>query len=135
MNWLTPLLGIIAVVANATSDEIRFHWDRLFGHWFKPGSKSEQWFNPSKSWTNKYLGKNRVIDFLFSTALVWTTDFWHLLKAITINSVFGIVLITANLEWDVWSYLVTLVGLNIMWGIFFETTMGIYGAASDKYMK
>lgn len=132
MMTLTIILGIVTVIANATSDEIKHHWDRLFAHWFPSGK--DKWWNPSISWKNKYTN-NRFTTFLLSVPFVMFTDFWHLLKFITLNSVFGIVLSIARLQWGIWDYVVAILLLNIVWGIIFETVLGIYGALSDKYMK
>lgn len=130
MTALTIILASLAVVANATMDEIRFHWDR----WFGKVIKKDQWANPSKSWTNKYV-KSPFFTWLLSGPLVMFTDFWHLLKFIVINSVFGIVLDIAQLSWSAWEYVVAILLLNIVWGIVYETVLGIYGALSDKYIK
>jgi len=136
MNWLILGLGALATIANATQDEIRFRWKRLFGHWFKPGSKGEQWFNPSKSWTNKWFGKSKIVDFIFSTVLVFVTDFWHFLKFTVINSVFSIFLILLHLQLSTLEFIAALAFLNIAWGVIFEGFIrGIYGALSDKYME
>ena len=134
MNWLIIILGIVVTVLDATQDEIRFHWSRIFGHWFKVGSKAEQWFNPAKSWINKYKD-SKLLTFLFSRPLVFLTDFWHMLKFIKINSILAIILIQFNLQWSVWEYVVAFALLNLGWGIFYEFTLSIYGAFSDKYMK
>jgi hypothetical protein len=134
MNWLAVGLGVLACVANATMDEIRFHWDRLFGKWFKEGTKAEQWFNPTKSWTNKYISKSKLLTLILSGPLVMFTDFWHALKFVVINSVFTAVLSLSDV-YGFWEYVVWLVILNIVWGVVFGITFGVYGTLSDKYTK
>lgn len=131
MPFATIILVIIIIIANVTQDEIRFHWSRLFGHWFKDGSKLEQWFNPNKSWTNKYISSSRFLTFIFSTVLVWTTDFWHLLKGIIINSIIGIYCIVTGINDIVSTFLI----INILWGIGYELFLGVYGVLSDRYIK
>jgi len=135
MLWLIVILGVLATVANATSDEIRFHWSRLFAHWFKRGSNAEKWFNPSKSWENKYISQNKILRYLFSTTLVFLTDFWHLLKSITLTSVLLIFLLLVFPDEKWWAYIIGLVIFKVLWGLLYQTTQGIYGAMSDKYIK
>ena len=127
------LLAVFVAFCNATQDEIRFHWSRFFGKILKPGSKIELWMNPSKSWEIKWLGKSRLVDLIMSTAFVWLTDLWHLLKALIINSLFVICLLLIGVHWSLWEWLVALLLLNITWGGVFELFFaGIYGALSDK---
>jgi hypothetical protein len=135
MIWLIISLIVIAIVANSTQDEIRFHWPRLFGKWFKPGTITEKWFNPSKSWENKYISQNKVLRYLFSTALVFTTDFWHLLKSIvlTFTSLAFLLVIFPDEKW--WAYLISLVVFKLVWGIIYETTQAVYSSMADKYIK
>lgn len=134
MTSTTIILVIIVIVANATQDEIRFHWSRLFGHWFKPGSKLEKWFNPAISWQNKYYN-SRWLTFIFSTLLVWMTDFWHLLKFIIINSIVIAFFLLLGGSQFISDWILVIVGSNVVWGTLYETIMGIYGALSDKYIK
>ena len=130
------ILGLIAAACNAAQDEIRFHWSRLFAHWFKPNSKTEQWFNPSKSWTNKYISNSKILTLLFSTVLVGFTDFWHFLKGVMINSIMVAVVIAAGFIGTILEWCVLMLLLNIIWGGIYEgVTRGIFGALSDKYMK
>lgn len=134
MNLTTIFLVILIIICNATQDEIRFHWDRLFGHWFPTGNKLEKWFNPSISWKNKYYN-SKWLTFLFSTILVWTSDFWHLLKFIVINSIIIAFFLLLGGSQFISDWIIVIVGSNIIWGIIFETVLGIYGALSDKYIK
>lgn len=134
MNLITIFLVTLIIICNATQDEIRFHWDRLFAHWFPTGSKLEKWFNPSISWKNKYYN-SKWLTFLFSTILVWTSDFWHLLKFIVINSIIIAFFLLLGGSQFISDWIIVIVGSNIIWGIIFETVLGIYGALSDKYIK
>jgi hypothetical protein len=123
------LLFVIAVFSFATREEVRYHWDRLFAHWFPTGSAPEQWFNPAISWQNKYF-ENDLLTFIFSTLLVWTTDFSHSLMFIFLNSIFMIFLLITEKGKKWWQYLIMLAVLNLAWGFVFELTMGIFGALS-----
>jgi len=120
------LLAILFVVCQALMVEIRSHWDRVFSHWFRIG----QWFNPTISWQNKY--KYKPV-WLFSTALVWITDFWHFLQFISLNSIFLIVLLYENKTLVWWQYGIELLVLNICWGIIFESIMMVFSWISEKY--
>ena len=41
-----------------------------------------KWWNKNQSWENKYKFKPR---WLFTTVLVWITDFWHLAQMFFLN--------------------------------------------------
>jgi len=134
MSGIVPIiLGVITCAINATMDEIRFHWGRLFGHWFKPDTKLEQWFNPAKSWTNKYISNSRILTYLFSGPLVMFTDFWHFLKFIVINNIFIIIIYLDDPTYIFKQYVFILIFLNVLWGLVFQGTFGIWGWLSEKY--
>lgn len=126
------LLAVLATVANVTADEIRFHWDRTFGRIIKPGSRWYQWMNPSVSWDNKYFN-SWILTKIFSTILVWVTDLWHLCKFTTINSAFAIFLLMQEAGELWWQFIVELIVLNLLWGMLYELTAGIYGAIGDRF--
>ena len=133
MFWWLLGLGSLAIVANATMDEIRFHWSRFFGKLFKPGTKLEKWFNPSISWQNKYLFKSKFLNFIFGSVFVWVTDFWHLLKSIIIDSIiisFFIVLPTQG--WTFVDYLIVWGFIRASQGILFEVTEAFYDTIGSK---
>ena len=132
MNWLIGILGGVAILSNSLMDEIRFRWSRCFGQFIKPDSKAEKWFNPAIGWKNKHRFKSKFLKVLFSTALVWTTDFWHFLKAIFLNSLFAAGVLLENSNVKIGEMLLILLGLNIIWGILFESFTGVYGAIGDK---
>ena len=125
------ILAFIAVIANIIMDEIRFHWKDTFGLFIKEGTKLEQWMNPSKSWTNKYISSNKVFTFIFSTILVWTTDFWHFLKAIILFCVFSIYLIITEPSIHFLQYIIEIIVLSIMWFIAYEGIDGIFKSICD----
>ena len=126
------ILAFIAVIANIIMDEIRFHWKDTFGLFIKEGTKFEQWMNPSKSWTNKYISSNRILRFIFSTALVWTTDFWHFLKAIILLCVFSIYIFITQNDLNFIRYVVEVIVLAILWFIFYEGIKGIFNAICSR---
>ena len=134
MIWII-LLAFLAVAANATMDEIRFHWDRIFRYWFidkKYPAKTgwiEGWFNPSISWQNKYWSKNKYIQWIFMSPLVFITDFWHFLKFIMLNSIYGIIILLIEVDIRWWWLLI---GFNFAWGVVYEFTYGVYGVLGDR---
>lgn len=132
MIWIIPL-AILAIVANATMDEIRFHWNRIFTYWFPTieigGVIQRSWFNPEISWQNKYWAKNKYIDWIFMSPLVFVTDFWHFLKFIMLNSIYGIIIILIEVQTPWWWLII---GMNLAWGVFYEFTYGIYGVLADR---
>lgn len=136
-NWIIIIsLSILACLCNTLMDEIRFHWNRTFILFFKVGNKLEIWFNPAKSWKNKYFPKNIYLRWLAGNLLVWMTDFWHFLKAIIINSVYVIMLIFMHTKEVWWKWLIMIFVLNIIWWIFFDLLFaGLIGAIGDGIRK
>lgn len=129
MIWIIPL-AILAVAANATMNEIQFHWNRIFRHWFPNHNRISKWFNPTVSWQNKYLfPDNKLLTFILSSPLVFLTDFWHFLKFVMLNSIYGIIILL--MEADIhWAWLI--LGFNLAWGVLWEFTSGIYGVFADR---
>ncbi len=128
MIWII-LLAILAVAANATMDEIKQHWTRIFAYWFSPEKKITKWFNPAISWENKYWTHNKYLDWVFMSPLVFVTDFWHFLKFIMLNSIYGIIILLIEVDIH-WYWLI--IGMNFAWGVLFEFTTGIYGVFADR---
>ena len=139
MIWLIIPLAILGIAASATMDEIRFHWRRTFAYWFnrREGSNPniELWFNPNYSWNNKYRWtKNKHLQWVLSSPLVFITDFWHLLKFVLLNSLYGIIILLMMEYTNVkipWWWL--LIGMNFGWGVIYEFTSSVYGRLGDKY--
>jgi hypothetical protein len=121
------ILALVALLANVTSDEIRFRYSRLFGKILN--NKLAQWFNPAVSWQNKYYFKNKFLTFLLSTGFVFLTDLWHFLKFVTLNCIFLILIILLEPSRNI---LLTLLFWNLCWGVLYEFFKGIYGLLSDK---
>ena len=131
MIWIIPL-AFLAAAASATMDEIRFHWPRIFGYWFPPEKRITRWFNPGLSWKNKYYWKNKYITWILSSPLVFLTDFWHFLKFILLNALYGIIIIIViRLGTEIsWYWLI--IGMNFAWGVIYEFTSGVYGVLADR---
>jgi len=80
-------LQFVAGFTNGIADNLQFHYNQtIFPQ--GPGEKflwgGEQYWNPDLSWRNKYEDwpRNKSESFpLSSSALVWTTDAWHLSRS------------------------------------------------------
>lgn len=125
------ILGIVACVFNFLMDEVKHKYSRFFGK-VVPDSW-DKWFNPSISYANKYFSKNQFVRFLFTTVLVWTTDFWHFTKFVTLACFGFIVVLLENPALQFWQYGVEVFVLGVGWFIVWELTNGIVGAISDKW--
>lgn len=119
------ILAICITICNVIMDTLRFHYSKTFGLFIKPDSNLDKWLNPSKSWTNKYIFKSKLLTFVFSTILVWITDAWHFLKAIIINLSFIIYLVLVETNNTFIQWIIILLFLNLMWFIVYETSKGI----------
>lgn len=76
-------LALLSGAADGINQKISFHYDEFKQRF--PGS-SDQFWNPAISWTNKY--KNHSPEegrrfFLSTSALVWTTDGYHLTRFVS----------------------------------------------------
>ena len=133
MTALIIILGIVACLSNFLMDEVKHKYDRFFG---KILSDSwDKWFDPSISYANKYFSKNPFVRFLFTTVLVWTTDFWHFAKFVMLVC-FGLIIVLLendSLTW--WKYAFEILFLGLMWFMVWEGINGIVGAISDKLKK
>ena len=133
MIWIIPL-AILAIMASATMDEVRFHWSRTFAYWFNRREgvnvNIELWFNPNYSWNNKYRWtKNKYLQWVLSSPLVFITDFWHFMKFVLLNSMYGIIIILMDSSIKWWWLII---GMNLAWGVFYEFTYGVYRVLGDK---
>jgi hypothetical protein len=130
MNWLIFILVPIGILANATMDELAYHWSRWFGHKItKPFLI--QWMNPAVSWKNKYVSKYEFLTFVLSTALVMFTDLWHFLKFVFLNCIFLIILTLLGFPHHWWLHLIF---MNLGWGVIFNFFLACYGKLSDKFV-
>ena len=133
MTALIIILGIIACLSNFLMDEVKHKYDRFFGK-ILPDS-CDGWFNPAISHANKYFSKNPFVRFLFTTVLVWTTDFWHFAKFIMLVCLGLIVVLLENDSLSWWKYTLEILFLGIMWFMVWEGVNGIVGAISDRLKK
>lgn len=76
MWYISIILMVLAGIFNATMDVLKVRFkNSIFSDW-----KYQNWINPSLSWHNKWKSKSKFGDLIMSTALVWLTDMWHLMK-------------------------------------------------------
>ena len=121
---ISPLLLVILVAfLDSTMDKIRTRYDITIWSRLSNGSK-DWWFNPSVSWYNKYWYMIKkypnvvkiLLHFIFTTVLVWITDFWHFLKFIKLNLIFIWVIILTFGNFS----LILLLVFWLFWGLVFE---------------
>ena len=130
MTALIIILGIIACLSNFLMDEVKHKYDRFFGK-ILPDSW-DGWFNPAKSWQNKWFAESAFLDVMFSTVLVWVTDFWHFAKTVMLVCIGFIIVILENSTLLWWQYALEVLALGLGWFLVWELTNGIVGAISDK---
>jgi hypothetical protein len=103
MWWLSIILLVFAGMCNAAMDVLRYRWNTsIFKDW-----KAQNWINPSIAWHNKWnidqklLGReSKLLDKIFSTTLVWVTDFWHFAKMCMLAAImFAIVFYNPIINW------------------------------------
>lgn len=114
LNTNSILLILIMVLINSTMDKIRFRYSLTL--WSKMGA--DWWFNPAKSWKNKHKWKPT---WLFRTVLVWTTDFWHLLKFLMLNVIFVWVVVLSYGEFNITAF----IAFWLFWGLIFEMNYNV----------
>ena len=81
---IVSLLLVTFGLCNAIMDTLQFHFDKSM-------FPDTNFWNPKKSWKNKYKNgdANQGEKFPFSTTLlVFTTDAWHLSKSIGFNALY-----------------------------------------------
>lgn len=130
MTALIIILGIIACLSNFLMDEVKHKYDRFFGK-ILPDSW-DGWFNPAKSWQNKWFAESAFLDVMFSTVLVWVTDFWHFAKTVMLVCIGFIIVILENSTLLWWQYALEVLALGLGWFLVWELINGIVGAISDK---
>ncbi len=96
--------AFVAGFAEGTMDAISFHYDS-----FQKVHKNvnHQFWNPQLSWKNKWRNGNKIEGEKFigsSTFLVWTTDGWHMLKAINRLATFGATITIVIGDKKKWTY-------------------------------
>lgn len=111
----------VAGVSEGYMDVLNFHYDKFKS--IHPKANNQYW-NPQISWQNKY---NSKIPFA-KTAMVWTTDGWHLNKFIRNVGIFGGVCIplekghkfTWYLKEGVICYVINRAGFNLIYNIVYK---------------
>lgn len=96
-------------------DHLQFHYDNDF--------KNEQFWNPEKSWKNKYKDGNVDLGPAYigsTTFLAWTTDGWHLIKTIGFSLIELLIasLLFQKRKWPV--VLLGFVGIKLLFSIGFH---------------
>jgi hypothetical protein len=80
------ILIVLAAVSESIMDKLQFHYEKSI---FSNESYKQAFWDPSKSWVNKWKEDLKTEKFLGSSTLfVFTTDAWHLFKFIRNTSLF-----------------------------------------------
>lgn len=130
MTALIIILGIMACVCNFLMDEVKCKYGRFFGKILP--DKWDWWFNPALSHPNKYFSKYPFVRLIFSTILVWTTDFWHFAKTVMLVCVGLIIALIENSTLLWWQYGLEVIALGLGWLLVWELVNGVIGAVSDN---
>jgi hypothetical protein len=116
---LALLLG--AAACNAGMDVLSFRYDRSIFR--RLGA--DQWWDPRVSWRNKWRDGDPARGEAFpasSTALVFATDGWHLLKAgMLLGLVLAVIIpftVLVPLPW--WAWIGVALGMKLLFGLVFE---------------
>ena len=107
---LTAILMLLFIACDAAQDAITHNFEKSIFRNLNP-----YYFDPSKSWVNKYKDNNPLEGPKFfgsTTFLVWLTDFWHLLKFIKMNCIW--IALAVSTYW--WIYPLGM----LFHGVFFE---------------
>lgn len=117
MISLSIILIIISSIARAISNKVLFHYHTSI-------FRNNDWFNPDKSWSNKW--KTKGNEFVFdskgkykerffgsSTIFVIFTDAWHLFESVSKYTLIGSIIVWAYFSL-VWWWLIILIGIMII---------------------
>ena len=118
------LLWGIAAFCNAVMDVLAFKFKSSV---FK--DKDEDWWNPAKSWRNKY--KNKMVSngpkFPGSTTVFsFVTDAWHLFQFLS-NSFLALSVVVGIHSFNnltLLQLLIAFIALKMIWGVIFEMFYG-----------
>jgi hypothetical protein len=111
----------LAAMCNAVMDTLAFKFKRSI---FR--NMNEQYWNPAKSWRNKYKNKMAYQGAAFpgsTTTLSFVTDAWHLFQFLS-NSflALSVVVVFHDLfNLSIGENIIVFLGLKLVWGITFET--------------
>jgi hypothetical protein len=116
----------LAGICNAVMDVLAFKFKRSI---FK--NLNESYWNPAKSWRNKYKSKNPILGEAFlgsTTVFSFLTDAWHLFQFLSNSflalSVVFVFLGLSDINW--WQSLVLFLLLKATWGSSFEIFYRIF---------
>jgi len=118
--YVIIICWILAAICNAIMDTIAFKYKRSI---FK--NLSSQYWNPAKSWRNKY--KNKMVfngpAFIGSTTVLsFLTDAWHLFQFLS-NSFLAlsvVIIYHETVNQNLWYSLGLFIILKVIWGTVFE---------------
>lgn len=96
---IVSILLFISAISKAIQDTLSFHVERSV---FPDNS----WWNPIKSWENKYtwFSKSKLLTWLISNPLVVITDAWHLFGFIRDFCIFACIPIISKNYWLFFAY-------------------------------
>ena len=130
MILLYIIFAVLAVLCNVIMDEIHTHYSRFFAKIIP--ANWQGWWDPGRSWKNKYISNSKILTFIFSTTMVWLTDAWHFFKTGFLICIVLIILLLENDALKVWQYIIELAAVGLIWFALWELFNGIIGVLSDK---
>jgi hypothetical protein len=108
------ILIVLAAVSESIMDKLQFHYEKSI---FSNESYKQTFWDPSKSWVNKWKEDLKTEKFLgSSTIFVFTTDAWHLFKFIRNTSLFIGLPILALSPLNI---IITIVLARVIYGLIF----------------
>ena len=111
---IVSFLCVLSGISKAIMDKLAFHFERSVF------SNTTSWWNPKKSWENKYTwskGK-KFLQWILSNPLVFITDAWHFFQAVFSVSIVSCFFVAGMfLPW--WTSIVLYVSNRIIFHIFF----------------
>ena len=121
---LVGICWIFASACNAVMDVLSFKFKTSI---FK--NLNDQYWNPAKSWRNKY--KNKIPSqgpafILSTTALSFLTDAWHLFQFLS-NSFLAlsvVIVFQALGSFSLETCIIMFISLKLIWGLTFEPLYG-----------
>ena len=124
MIWMIISCWILAAACNAVMDTIAFKYKRSIFN-----NLNQQYWNPAKSWRNKY--KDKMVfkgpAFIGSTTVFcFLTDAWHLFQFLS-NSFLAlsvVIIYHETVNPNLWYNLGVFIILKTTWGTVFETLYG-----------
>ena len=124
MIWIIIGCWILAAMCNAVMDTIAFKYKRSIFN-----NLNQQYWNPAKSWRNKYKDKMVLKGPAFigsTTVFSFLTDAWHLFQFLS-NSFLAlsvVIIYHETVNPNLWYSLGLFIILKTTWGIVFETLYG-----------